>query len=374
MCAISAAKRGRKVVVLEHNDSVGKKIRISGGGRCNFTNLDVSRANYISNNPHFCTSALARYSPHDFISLVEKHGINYHEKKLGQLFCNGNAQQIIDMLVAECKENGVEILTHCSVKSISKCVDKFNILTSFGEFSSESLVIATGGLSIPALGATDFSLRIAKQFGLQVISPRPALVPLLFSKKDASFFAQLSGISLEVEASCTKSKFLENILFTHRGISGPAILQISNFWKKGKNINLDLLPNTDIRGIFEVNSRSKRELSNLLAEYFPKRFAEVWCSAYFPSKPMNQISTKELDCLSEQLHQWEISPIGDEGFEKAEVMAGGVDTNELSSKTMEAKNVKGLYFIGEAVDVTGWLGGYNFQWAWSSSFAAGSFA
>ena len=369
MCAIEASKRGRKVLVLERAEKIGKKILISGGGRCNFTNTETGPENFISENPHFCKSALARYTPQDFISLIEKDGIKYHEKKLGQLFCDGSAKEIVAMLQKECDDAVVEIKVDCSITEITKS-ELFSVKTICGEFISESLVIATGGISIPQMGATDFGYKVAKQFGLKVTKTVPGLVPFTLSYQS---YSELSGLSIDSIVSCNEVSFRENILFTHKGLSGPAILQISSYWNKGNELIIDLLPEKDIPEILSDNSENKTELDNFLAQYWPKRFAEKWCELNFQSKPINKISGKEITLLSEMLHNWHIIPKSTEGFGKAEVTKGGLDIDELSSKTMECKKVKGLYFIGEVVDVTGWLGGYNFQWAWASGFAAGQY-
>lgn len=367
MCAIEAGKRGRKVLVIERADKPGKKILISGGGRCNFTNLNVSSENFVSSNPHFCKSALARYTPKDFISLVEKYGIKYHEKKLGQLFCNGSAKEILQMLLDECSSAGVEIILNCTVSEIIK-QNNFAVKTTIGNFSCESLVIASGGISIPQMGATDFGYKIAKQFGLKITKTVPGLVPFVLNDESLS---GLSGLSIDSNVSCNNTRFRENILFTHKGFSGPAILQISNYWNKGDKVIIDLLPGIDISVVLSENKPNKTELVNVLAKFFPKRFAEKWCELNYPSKPVNRLSDKEIELISNKLHNWEIIPKETEGFGKAEVTKGGIDTNELSGKTMETKKVPGMYFIGEVVDVTGWLGGYNFQWAWASGYAAG---
>jgi predicted Rossmann fold flavoprotein len=372
MCAIEASKRGRKALVIEHAEKPGKKILISGGGRCNFTNLYAKSENFISNNPHFCKSALAKYTPQDFISLVEKYKIKYHEKKLGQLFCNSSAKEIINMLLKDCKDAGVEILTNCKVSAVNR-YEKFTINTNVGEFTADALVIATGGISIPKMGATDFGYKIAKQFGLQLTEIKPGLVPLTWNKKELKQFADLSGVSIDSVVSCKKISFRENILFTHKGLSGPAILQISSYWRNGESITINLLPDINIVDELTENSTSKIHLDNFLSLRLPKRFAEKWCGLYFPAEPINQLKEKNIKFISEKLHKWQIIPSGTEGFDKAEVTCGGIDTEELSSKTMECKKVKGLYFIGEVVDVTGWLGGYNFQWAWASGFAAGHY-
>jgi len=372
MCAIEAGKRGRTVLVIEHNEQIGKKILISGGGRCNFTNRNVSSENFISANPHFCKSALARFTPNDFLRLVENHNIAYHEKKLGQLFCNTSAKRIAEMLLKECNTFNVNILLNCEVEHISKSIS-FSVETNLGLFESETVVIASGGLSIPKIGASNFGYTIAKQFNVNIIEPKPALVPLLFSQEQMKTYNLLSGISLDAIVTCNEQSFREHILFTHRGLSGPAILQTPSYWKNGDALSINLFPNEHIEDILWLNQQSKISLATLLAQYLPKRFIEIWCKQLPLSKPMYQLNEKELKMLSSFLSSWNITPVGTEGFEKAEVTRGGIDTNELSSKTMEAKKMRGLFFIGEIVDVTGWLGGYNFQWAWSSGFAAGHY-
>jgi predicted Rossmann fold flavoprotein len=371
-CAIEAGKRGRRVLVLEHTEQVGKKIAISGGGRCNFTNIYTSAENFISANPHFCKSALARYTPADFISLVEKHGIAYHEKKLGQLFCDGSARQIIDMLLRECQDAGAEIRCRCQVLSVQK-ENSFRIETNQGSFVSSSLVIATGGLSIPPLGATDFGYRIARQFGLQIEEARPALVPLTLTSQMQRQLSSLSGVSLDAIVSCGDKEFRENILVTHRGLSGPAILQISSYWRPGALVSINLLPDEDVFDILTHSQSSGIELANLLAQHLPRRFAQAWCDLYAVSKPLKQYDSRELLDIAQKIHGMRIAPSGTEGYKKAEVTAGGVATTELSSQTLEARRAPGLYFIGEVVDVTGQLGGYNFQWAWASGHAAGQY-
>jgi len=370
MCAMEAGKRGRSVLLLERNEKIGEKIRISGGGRCNFTNLSADHANYISQNPHFCKSALARYRTSDFIGLMEKHKITYHEKTLGQLFCAGSSLQIITMLLAECGEAGVQMRLGCEVRQVKK-EHAFIVSTGVGSCASRSLVIATGGLSVPQLGATNFAFNLARQFGLKVTKLRPGLVPLTFHLADLKFFSSLAGVSIDAVVGFDDVSFREKVLFTHRGLSGPAILQISSYWREGEPISLDVLPETDILQLLLANQQSKKELATLLDQHLPRRFALQWCERIGGSKPMNQFSRSELELLSAGLRHWEIRPTGTEGFGKAEVTVGGVDTDELSSKTMEAKRVPGLYFVGECVDVTGWLGGYNFQWAWSSGWVAG---
>lgn len=364
MCAIEAGKRGRSVLLLEHADRLGKKILISGGGRCNFTNIHATPDNFLSANPDFCKSALARYTPADFIALVERHGIRYHEKKLGQLFCDGSSREIVAMLQKECADARVEILLNCRVEKIGGA-SGFHVQTNLGQFTCESLVIATGGLSFPKLGATDFGYRIAKQFDLKLIESRPGLVPLTLNPA----YNDLSGVSVDTITSCHGVSFRENILLTHRGLSGPAILQISNYCREGEPIQVNLLPDHSARDILGV--RSEMELSNVLSQHLPRRFAQAWCEHFAPSRPLHRFSQTELETIADRLHHWEVYPNGTEGYAKAEVTLGGVDTGELSSKTMAARRVPGLYFIGEVVDVTGWLGGYNFQWAWASGYAAG---
>lgn len=368
-CAIEAGKRGRKVLVLEHNAQVGRKILISGGGRCNFTNRDVKAENFISNNPHFCKSALARYTPQDFVELIKKHQIPFYEKKLGQLFCRESARLIVEMLLEECRLAKVEIRTNCSVEKVEK-MDFFTVETNQGVFESESLVVATGGLSFAKIGATDFGFKIAKQFGLKIVETRPALVPLIFAK-GADDYKNLAGVSIDAEVSCGAAAFRENILFTHRGLSGPAILQISNYCQKNKAVSIDLLPEKNALRLLENNSEKRQTLDNFLARFLPNRFSEIFTERNFTNKPLNQLGKKEIEKTAETLNDWQVLFGETEGFDKAEVTLGGVSTGELSSQTMEAKRVSGLYFIGEVIDVTGWLGGYNFQWAWSSGFAAG---
>ena len=370
MCAIEAGKRGRSVLILERNERIGEKIRISGGGRCNFTNLNADNASYLSQNPHFCKSALARFTTADFIALVEKHKIAYHEKMLGQLFCDRSAQQVIDMLKRECDEVGVCIRAGCEVKEVSRA-ETFTVSTNLGAHTSRSLVMATGGLSVPQLGATNFAFAIARQFGLKVTKLRPGLVPLTFQPKDIRFFSSLAGVSIDAMVSCDDVSFRENVLFTHWGLSGPAVLQISSYWAEGQPIALNVLPGADALHLFLANHQSKKELATLLDQYLPRRFALQWCEHIGGPKQMNQYSRKELEGIAQRLQNWQVTPSETEGFGKAEVTVGGVDTDELSSKTMESKKVPGLFFVGECVDVTGWLGGYNFQWAWASGCVAG---
>jgi predicted Rossmann fold flavoprotein len=370
MCAIEAGKRGRSVLVLDHNRKVGEKIRISGGGRCNFTNLYASPKNFISQNPHFCKSALARYTQSDFISLINKYGIAYHERKHGQLFCDDSAEQLIQMLLEECRLANVEIRTGCHVNIVDK-QNSFSVVADKTAHESSSLVIAAGGLSIPKLGATSFGFKIAEKFCIGSIAPKPGLVPLVFDSKEFKAFRDLSGISFEADVTCHDASFRENILFTHRGLSGPAILQASSYWNDGDPISINLLPGIDGLKVLTDNMLSKKQSATILEQFLPARFVKAWFAPSGGSKPMNQYSADELRSIAASLSNWQITPTGTEGFEKAEVTVGGVDTGELSSKTMEVKKVPGLYFIGEIVDVTGWLGGYNFQWAWSSGWAAG---
>lgn len=373
-CAIEAGKRGRKVIVLEHAERIGKKIAISGGGRCNFTNLNTTADNFISDNPHFCKSALARYTPADFVSLVEKHGIPYHEKKLGQLFCDGSSLRIIEMLLTEASEAGVEIRCGSLVRGIEKKGEKkedFEVETNNGTITSQSLVVATGGLSIPPLGATDFGYRLARQFGLTIREPWPALVPFTLSREALRELSPLSGVSLDASVSCQGTQFRENILITHRGLSGPAILQISSYWRPDVSVTINLLPDYDARKLLREQENKEVTLATFLSQYLPRRFAQAWCTLNFPSQPLKRYTSAQLTDIAEKLNHWEIIPLGTEGYKKAEVTAGGIATEELSSQTMAVKSVPGLYFIGEVVDVTGQLGGYNFQWAWASGYAAG---
>jgi predicted Rossmann fold flavoprotein len=371
MCAIEAGRRGRRVVLLEHNDRVGRKIAISGGGRCNFTNLGAGPENFLSTQPDFCKSALARYTPVDFIALVEKHHVPFHEKTLGQQFCDTGSQAIIDLLLAECAAANVHIRVNCRVSAVEK-PDRFHVATNQGPMDSASLVIATGGLSFAKLGASDFGYRVARQFGLHITELRPGLVPLTFAPQDRGWH-ELSGISLPVIAHHRGQAFRENLLFTHRGVSGPAVLQISSYWREGETIYFDLLPG--MNGDWaSATHHASADLSSVLSRHLPRRFAEAWAARHAPSKPLAQVSARELDNLVRLVRAWPVSFAATEGYPKAEVTLGGVDTAGLSSKTMEAHGVPGLFFIGEVVDVTGWLGGYNFQWAWASGHAAGQYA
>jgi predicted Rossmann fold flavoprotein len=371
MCAIEAGKRVRSTLVIERNQQAGRKILSSGGGRCNFTNIYASPEQYISGNANFARSAMARYTPADFITLVEQHGITYHEKKLGQLFCDGNARQIVDMLLAECRDAGVFILTDCQVDGVSKTDDRFAVQSSRGDFTTQSLVVATGGLSILKMGATDFGLQLAQQFGVPVTETRPGLVPLRFEGDDLAFCEALAGVSIDVEVSCNRQSFRENLLFTHRGISGPAVLQISSYWREGEEITVDLLPGEDAVEMLSKASDQGWGVQRVLEARHPRRFAHAWTQSHRQAGPLSFLSKREFEALAQRLNAWRLIPSGTEGYEKAEVTVGGVDTNALSSQTMACRDVPGLYFIGEAVDVTGWLGGYNFQWAWASGYAAG---
>ena len=373
MCAFTAGRRGRRVALLEHNARVGLKIAISGGGRCNFTNLFAAPENYLSSRPRFCVSALARYRPEDFIALVEKHRIPFHEKKQGQLFCDFSSRQVIEMFLAECAIAGVEVHCGCRVVSVEK-PGRFSLGTNRGLLECDSLVIATGGLSLPRLGASDFGYRIAEQFGISLTETRPGLVPFIFSDEEQALFAPLSGVSLPVVARVNRATFSEAMLITHRGLSGPAILQVSSYWRTGEEVTLDLLPQHAGAEWLLAQRATKIILEDLLAREWPARFAAVWSGRYARPIPLQQTRTAELEQLARLLHRWPIRPAATEGYAKAEVTVGGVDTGELSSKTMEARRVPGLYFIGEVVDVTGWLGGYNFQWAWASGHAAGEAA
>ena len=364
MCAIEAGRRGRRVLVLERNAQAGRKILISGGGRCNFTNVDAGPANFLSRNRHFAKSALARYGPRDFIRLVERHGIPYHEKTLGQLFCDRSARDILDMLLSECESAGAAIETGCRVRAVAKN-GGFAVTAEGASFRCASLVIATGGLSIPKAGATAFGYEVARQFGLRIVECRPALVPLTFSRADMERFGDLAGVSTEVIAG----GFREKMLFTHRGLSGPAILQASSYWRTGEAVEIDLLPGVDAAG----ELKERRALRPVLGAHLPKRLADRWSELLGESARGVALSDRAIEQIDEALHRWAFQPAGTEGFEKAEVTAGGVDTDEISSKTFEVKRVPGLYIIGEVLDVTGQLGGFNFQWAWASGFAAGQY-
>ena len=378
MCALTAGQRGKRVLVIEHANRVGKKILMSGGGRCNFTNTGTTPQNFLSANPHFCKSALARYTPPDFIALVERHGIAYHEKELGQLFCDASSKLIVKMLLDECAAAGVRVETSCSVERVrhDSTVDggsTFLLDTTRGRFAAPSLVIACGGLSIPSMGASGFGYELARQFGHTVLPVRAGLVPLTLSGKHQERLQDLSGVSLPIEARCNGQSFRNFMLMTHRGISGPSILQISSFWQPGDDLRLDLLPGDDAFAMLRAQqtARPAAELKSVLADALPKRFAQRLCELWFANKPMRQYNERELRDIATQLQHWPLIASGTEGYRTAEVTLGGVDTDGLSSSTMQSKSVPGLYFIGEVVDVTGWLGGYNFQWAWASGHAAG---
>ena len=381
MCAAVAGQRGKSVMLIDHASVLAEKIRISGGGRCNFTNLHAGPQNFLSENPHFCKSALARYTPQDFLGLMKTYGIAYHEKHKGQLFCDNSAEQIIQMLKSECHKGGVEITMPCKVSHLKKSAEQFEIETDQGPVLANSVVIATGGLSIPKIGATDFAFRIAKQFDIPVIAPVPALVPLTFDAESWQVFVPLAGISMEVEIETGVKKqrghFREDLLFTHRGLSGPAVLQISSYWKEGSEISINLLPDVDLaEQLIIEKSTSRKNLGNVLAAYLPQRLAEGWLQVgnYRADQRIADMTDKSLRTLGESINNWKIIPNGSEGYKKAEVTRGGIDTKALSQQSMMVNKVPGLYFIGEAVDVTGWLGGFNFQWAWASGVAAGQAA
>ena len=391
MCALQAGRRGRRVLVIDHWPKIGERIRISGGGRCNFTNRSVSAANYLSQNPHFCHSALARFGPSQFIEMIEQHGIAYEERDHGQMFCTGSAEGVTRMLTADCADAGVRIAAGCAVESVipldaseeGPAGPRFCVATSEGTFSSRSLVVATGGLAVPKLGATPMGYRLAEQFGLGIVLPKPALVPLALQPDLLTRLSTLSGVAFTAEAACAGQpvpRFLNDVLITHHGLSGPAILQLSSYWQmreytgapKGP-VTLNLLPGLDASAWIEEKRPGKLLLSAALSERLPRRFANEWCAAQGFDKPLNQMSRTELGTAARTLNEWSFDPSGTLGFDKAEVTLGGVSTDELSSKTMETRKVAGLFFIGEVVDVTGWLGGYNFQWAWSSGWAAGQY-
>ena len=378
MCAAVAGQRGKRVVLIDHAEKLAEKIRISGGGRCNFTNLDTTPQNFLSQNPHFCKSALSRYTPKDFIDLIKRYAIPFHEKHKGQLFCDRSAEDIIQMLKAECEVGKVSWRMPTAVRKLGKQGEAFHIATDAGEIIAQQVVIATGGLSIPKIGATDFAFRIAKQFDIKLIEPRPALVPLTFSEADWQSFIPLAGISLEVDVATgdkkTGGQFREDLLFTHRGLSGPAVLQISSYWKDSAALTLNLLPSLDVaQELLAAKHQVKKNLANHLSQWLPVRLIEGWLQvhAFRPDARLADMPDQQLRRLGASINQWQISPNGSEGYRKAEVTLGGVDTRELSQQSMMANKVPGLYFIGESVDVTGWLGGYNFQWAWASGSAAG---
>jgi len=374
MCAIEAGKRGRKVVVLDHANKAGKKILMSGGGRCNFTNMAIDASNYISHNPHFCKSALSRYTQWDFIALVNEHEIAYHERDLGKLFCDNSAKDILDMLLEECKKARVKIILNCNIKNIEKDNDDcFTIKTSAGDFNAASCVIASGGLSIPRMCASPLGYKVAEQFGLHLWPTSAGLVPFTLQPHDKEKFETLAGVSVECLVSNERAQFKENILFTHRGLSGPAILQISSYWKPGEAINIKLLPDIDMTELLTARRKKQPQvkLKTVLAELLPKRLTPILLTQDFIEQPLQNLSKEKIDSIAIKLQHWQIKPNATEGYRTAEVTLGGVDCNELSSRTMECNKVKGLFFIGEVVDITGWLGGYNFQWAWSSGWCAG---
>jgi predicted Rossmann fold flavoprotein len=383
MCAAVAAARGKRVVLIDHAAKLAEKIRISGGGRCNFTNLGTTPANFLSQNPHFCKSALSRYTPQDFLALIKKHRIGHHEKHRGQLFCNDSSEQIIAMLKAECADGDVHWRMPCKIEAVEQFDDLFLISTDTGDIEATSVVIATGGLSIPKIGATDFGYRIAEQFGLKMVETRPGLVPLTFDGPSWEAFAPLSGIALEVEVAtgtgkgkgALNGKFREDLLFTHRGLSGPAILQISSYWQPGTPIVVNLLPDLDVaEELISTKGTQKKQLGNVLGQWLPARLVEslVLANGLALDARLADLQDAKLRKLGDAINRWAIVPTGSEGYRKAEVTLGGVDTRELSQQTMMVTKVPGLYFIGEAVDVTGWLGGYNFQWAWASGYVAGT--
>jgi len=375
MCALTAGARGRRVLLIEHANKAGKKILMSGGGRCNFTNMYAEPANFFSQNPHFCKSALARYTPWDFIAMVDRHGVPYHEKKLGQLFCDNKSKDILGMLLEECRQAGVELHLNTSVHEIEKTPDGYALRTDLGPVASSSLVIATGGLSIPTMGATGFGYEIARQFGHSVLPTRAGLVPFTITDGFKELCVELSGTSVDCVASGNGQSFRENLLFTHRGLSGPAILQISSFWHPGEAVEIDLLPDHDAMEWLQGQqaARPNSELKTVLGEVFTKKMAALVAEHWFTAKPMKQYTRSGLREIADKLGAWRVVPAGTEGYRTAEVTLGGVDTRELSSKTMESLKSPGLYFIGEVLDVTGHLGGFNFQWAWASGNAAGRF-
>jgi hypothetical protein len=373
MCALTAGRRGRRALVIEHASRCGKKILMSGGGRCNFTNTGTTPANFLSANPHYCKSALARFTPAHFIAMVEKHGIAWHEKELGQLFCDDSSKQIVQLLLDECADAGVRIETSCRVEKVETTPDGYRLETTLGRFEAPSLVVASGGLSIPSMGATGFGYELARQFGHTVLPTRAGLVPLTLSGKHQEHYTDLAGVAFPVSARCGKAHFDNAMLITHRGLSGPSLLQISSYWEPRKELILDLLPELEIADwLFDRQlAQPTAELKTILTDVFPKRFAQRLCEVWFENKPLRQFRHAELREIARQLAHWPIIASGTEGYRTAEVTLGGVDTDGLSSTTMESKTNHGLYFIGEVVDVTGHLGGYNFQWAWASGHAAG---
>jgi predicted Rossmann fold flavoprotein len=375
MCALTAGARGREVLLVDHANKAGKKILMSGGGRCNFTNMYAEPANFFSQNPHFCKSALARYTPWDFIAMVSRHGVPYHEKKLGQLFCDNRSRDIRDMLLEECEQAGVELRLDTSVRQIDRTEPGYALSTDIGPVTAQSLVVATGGLSIPTMGATGFGYELARQFGHEVVPTRAALVPFVTTDELNELCNELSGTALDCVVSCNGQSFRENILFTHRGLSGPAILQISSFWQPGDRVEIDLLPDHDVLRWLEgqQTARPNSDLKTVLGEVFTKKMAALLSDRWFTAKPMKQYTPAELRDIAGRLGAWQVAPAGTEGYRTAEVTAGGVDTREISSQTMESLRSPGLYFIGEVLDVTGHLGGFNFQWAWASGYAAAQY-
>ena len=376
MSAIEAGKRGRKVLLVDHAKKIGEKIRISGGGRCNFTNINTDPSKFISKNPKFVISALSQYTQNDFINLIKKHKIKFHEKKLGQLFCDQSAQQIIDMLLLECQTAKVTLIKETIITEVDKKYDQYFIAAGINKYSCNSLIIATGGLSVPKIGASKFGYDIAKKFNMDIVETLPALVPLTFNEKILATCKELSGLSLEAVVFFNKIFFQEGMLFTHRGLSGPSILQISSYWKLGDNIKINLSPKLDVFKLLEHEKKSnpKQDINNIITEILPKRLASIICKENNVGGNISELSNKILKQLSDSINNWIINPTGSEGYRTAEVTIGGVDTNEISSKTMMSKKNPGLFFIGEVVDVTGHLGGYNFQWAWSSGYVAGQYA
>jgi predicted Rossmann fold flavoprotein len=376
MSAIEAGKRGRKVLLVDHAKKIGEKIRISGGGRCNFTNINTNPSKFISNNPKFVISALNQYTQNDFINLIKKHKIDFHEKKLGQLFCDQSAQQIVDMLLLECKTVNVTIMKETIITEVDKQDNQYFIVIGSDKYFCNSLIIATGGLSVPKIGASKFGYDIAKKFNINIVDTLPALVPLTFDEKILAMCNELSGLSLEAVVFFNKIFFQEGMLFTHRGLSGPSILQISSYWKLGENIKINLLPKLDILKLLENEKKlnPKKDINNIITEFLPKRLTSIICKESNVSGNISELSNKLIRQLSETINAWVINPTGSEGYRTAEVTLGGINTNEISSKTMMSKKNPGLFFIGEVVDVTGHLGGYNFQWAWSSGFVAGQYA
>lgn len=373
MCAAECGKRGRSVVVLEHTGTIGNKIRISGGGACNVTNRSADETHFISENPHFARSALARFTPQDMLALLERHKVRVVERKWGQLFTRDGAERIVNMLRDECARAKVDIQLQSRIMVVSK-KELFEVVSSRGRYESDSLVIATGGLARPKIGATPLGYQIARQFGIRVIEPVPALTPLLWSEHDRKIFKDLSGVAFDAIVKCGRHRYRENVLFTHRGLSGPAVLQISSHWTEGQAISIDLFPEGDIYQDMTAHRKAKMEMSTYLSAFLPKRFVKIWCELNFPSQPMCRYSEKELRTAAERLCDWRVTPRRKDGYGAAEVTAGGVDTAEVSSRSMESKKVRGLFFAGEVLDVTGELGGYNLQWAWSSGWAAGQFA